>query len=135
MANFRSFSQILGQKIFSCKTGSITHNFIWVYGLLALCQNSEKTNDTIPRKSLDRRTDGRTEGQTDPILEDLSATPRGPITHYPLAVKFDKCVGICNTLNDLSNRVCVPNKTKDLKIHVFNRITRKNESKILTKDI
>ena len=27
------------------------------YGFLALCQNSEKTNDTIPRKRLDRRTD------------------------------------------------------------------------------
>ena len=29
----------------------------------------------------------------------------------------------CNTLNDLSNKVCVPNKTEDLNIHVFNIIT------------
>ena len=28
---------------------------------------------------------------------------------------------------------CVPNKTEDLNIHVFNMITEKNESKILTK--
>ena len=27
------------------------------YGFLAPCQNSEKTNDTIPRKRLDGRTD------------------------------------------------------------------------------
>ena len=41
------------------------------YGFLASCQNLEKTNDTIPRKHPDRqngKTDGRTEGWTDPIL-------------------------------------------------------------------
>ena len=34
--------------------------------------------------------------------------------YYPFAVSLDRCVGSCNTLNDLSNKVCVPNKTKDL---------------------
>ena len=40
-----------------------------------------------------------------------------------------RCVGICNALNDLSNNndfsnnVCVPNKTEDLKLSVFNLIT------------
>ena len=37
------------------------------YEFLATCQISEKTNDTIPRKRLDRRTDRRIEGWTDPI--------------------------------------------------------------------
>ena len=46
--------------------------------------------------------------------------------YYPFAVKLDKCVGSCNTLNDLSDTVCVPNKTEDLNIHVFNMITGKN---------
>ena len=55
--------------------------------------------------------------------------------YYLFAVKLDKYIGICNTLNDLSNRVCVSNKTEDLNIHVFNMITGENESKILTKDI
>ena len=41
----------------------------------------------------------------------------------------------CNTLDDLSNRVCVPNEIEDLNIHVFNMTTGKNEPKILTKDI
>ena len=35
------------------------------HGILAPCQISEKTNDTIPRKHLDRRMDGRVEGQKD----------------------------------------------------------------------
>ena len=52
--------------------------------------------------------------------------------YYPFSVKLDKCAGSCNTLNDLSNRIYVPNKTEDLNIHVFNMITRKNESKNLT---
>ena len=55
--------------------------------------------------------------------------------YYPFKVKLDRCVGSSNTLNDLSNEVCVTNKTEDLNIHVLNMITGKNESKILTKDI
>ena len=55
--------------------------------------------------------------------------------NYPFAVKLDRCVGSCNALNDLSNKVCVPNKTEDLNLILFNMITRINESKILTKDI
>ena len=42
---------------------------------------------------------------------------------YPLVVKLDWCVGNCNTLNDLYNKVCIPNKTGDLNLSVFNMIT------------
>ena len=55
--------------------------------------------------------------------------------YYPFTVKLDRCVGSCNTLNDLSNKVCVPNKTEDLNLSVFNMITGINESKTLTKHI
>ena len=55
--------------------------------------------------------------------------------YYPFAVKLDKCVGSCNTVNDLSNKVCLLNKIKYLNIHVFNMITGKNVSKILIRDI
>ena len=48
---------------------------------------------------------------------------------------LDRCIGSCNTLNDLSNKLCVPNKIEDLNIHVFNMITGINESKILRKHI
>ena len=54
--------------------------------------------------------------------------------YYSFAVKLDRCVGSYNNLNELSNKVCVPNKTEDLNVHVFNMITEKNELKILTKD-
>ena len=42
--------------------------------------------------------------------------------YYPFAVKLDRCVGIGITLNDLSNKVCVPNKTEDLNLSMFNMI-------------
>ena len=44
-------------------------------------------------------------------------------------------MGSCNTLNDLSNKVCGPSKTEDLNLRVFNMITGINESKILTKHV
>ena len=53
--------------------------------------------------------------------------------YYPFVIKLDRCVRSCNTLNDLSNKVCVPNKTEDLNLSVFNMITGKNESKALKK--
>ena len=40
-----------------------------------------------------------------------------------------------HNLDDLSNRVCVPNKTVDLNLNIFDIITGVNESKILTKHI
>ena len=42
---------------------------------------------------------------------------------------------IFNTLNDLSNKVCVPRKTKDSNLSVFNMTTGINELKTLTKQI
>ena len=32
--------------------------------------------------------------------------------YYSFAVKLDRCVGSCNTLNDVSNKVYGPNKPK-----------------------
>ena len=40
------------------------------------------------------------------------------LRYYPFAVNLDTCMGSCNTLNELSNRVCVPNKTEDLNLNV-----------------
>ena len=34
--------------------------------------------------------------------------------YYPFAVKLGRYVGSCNTLIDLSNKVCVPIKIEDL---------------------
>ena len=55
--------------------------------------------------------------------------------YYLFAVSLDKCVGSCNTLDDLLSRVCVPNETEGLNLHVFDMITGSNESRTLTKHI
>ena len=57
------------------------------------------------------------------------------LRYYLLADNLDRCVGCCNTLNGLSNKVCVSNKTEDLTLGVFNMIARINHSKTLTKHI
>ena len=55
--------------------------------------------------------------------------------YYPFAVNLDRCVETCNILNDLSSKVCVPNKTEDLNLSAFNMITGINESKALTNHV
>ena len=56
-------------------------------------------------------------------------------TTIHLRLYLDTCVDSCNTLNDLSNKVYVPNKTEDLDLSMFSMITEINESKTLTKHI
>ena len=50
-------------------------------------------------------------------------------------MKLDRCVGSCNTFNDLSNKMCVPNKTEDLDIYALNMLTGISESKILLEHV
>ena len=49
--------------------------------------------------------------------------------YYQFVVNLDMYLGSCNTVNDLSNKVCVPNKTEDLNLTAFNMITWINELK------
>ena len=35
---------------------------------------------------------------------------------YPFLFKLIGCAGSCNTINDSSNKACVPNKTVDLNL-------------------
>ena len=71
-----------------------------------------------------------------PILVNLHPNKYSLEFHYyPFAVKLDRCVGSFNTLDDVFNKACVPNKTEDLNLSVFNRITRINKQKTLTKHI
>ena len=51
---------------------------------------------------------------TQPTLNNLHPNEYSQWWHYyQFAVKLVRCVGSCNTLNDLSNKLCVPNKTED----------------------
>ena len=46
-------------------------------------------------------------------------------------ISLDKCNGSCNTVDDLSTKACVPSKTKDVNVKVFNMITNRNKAKAL----
>ena len=68
--------------------------------------------------------------EAQPTLINLHPNEYSQEFHYYLfAVKLDRWVGSYNALNDLSNKVCAPNKTEDLNLRAFNIITRINESK------
>ena len=65
-----------------------------------------------------------------PTFIDLHPNECSQELHYcPVAVELE------DTLNDLSNKVCVPNKTEDLNLSVSTMITGINESKKLTKHL
>ena len=50
-------------------------------------------------------------------------------------INLDKCNVRCNSINDLSAKICVPRKTKDVNVKLFNMTTNKNEAKPLVKYI
>ena len=73
---------------------------------------------------------------TQPTLINLHPNEYNQEFHYyPFAIKLDRCVGSCNTLNDLSSKVCIPNKIENLNLSMFNMITGINESKTLTNHV
>ena len=72
---------------------------------------------------------------TQPNLNNLHPNEYSQFHYYQFAVKLYRCAGSCNTLNDLSDIGCVPKKTEDLNLSVFNTITGISESKTLTKNI
>ena len=51
------------------------------------------------------------------------------LRYYSFAVNLDRCLGSYNTLNDLTNRVCLSNKAEDLNLNLFNLIAEINGSK------
>ena len=69
-----------------------------------------------------------------PTLINLHPNEYGQgLCYHLFAVKLGRCMGSCNTLHILSNRLCVPDITEDLYLNVFNMLTGINESKALTK--
>ena len=73
---------------------------------------------------------------TQPVLINLHPDEYSQeLRYYSFTVNLDWCSGSCNTLDDPSSRVCVPNETEDLNLHVFNIITGIIESRTLAKRI
>ena len=48
--------------------------------------------------------------------------------YYPFMINLDRCNGSCNTLDDPSDKICVPNETENLNLRVFNIKIGINES-------
>ena len=48
---------------------------------------------------------------------------------YPFNIKTSKCGGSCNNINDPYVKMCVPDVVKNLKVKVFNLMSRTNEAK------
>ena len=57
------------------------------------------------------------------------------LNSYSFMINLDKCSGSCNTVDDLSTKVRVPSKTKDITVKVFIMRTKINEAKTLIKHI
>ena len=75
-------------------------------------------------------------GMARTILIDLNSNEYNQgLCYYPFVVNLDRCNESCNTLNDSSNKICVPNKTEDVNLSFFNMIARINKSKTLAKHI
>ena len=50
-------------------------------------------------------------------------------TCYSFSVKINRCSDNCNNINDPYARICVPDTTKDLKVKVFNLMSKTNETR------
>ena len=54
---------------------------------------------------------------------------------YPFIISLDRYDGSCNTIGQISGRMCIPNKTGEIKLKVFNMIKQTSKLKTLYKDI
>ena len=71
---------------------------------------------------------------TRPTLIDLNPVE---VNFYPFMISLDKCNGICNTVDNLSMKICFPSEKmlKCLNVKIFNKITSIYEPKTLVKHI
>lgn len=74
---------------------------------------------------------------TRPSLIDLNTDEQ---RYYSFVLSFDRHDGSCNTVDglyeiifDMSDRLCVPNKTENVNVEVVSMISRNNELKLTVK--
>ena len=68
---------------------------------------------------------------TKPTLIDLNPVEFS----YLFMISIEKYSVSCNAVDDLSTKICVPIKIRDIDVKVFNTITRINEAKTLIKHV
>ena len=73
----------------------------------------------------------------EPCMIRLTVIDLNSVDHdyFLLRVSLDKYSGSCNAADGLPTKICVPSKTKDINIKVFNVMTRRYETKTLIKQI
>ena len=49
---------------------------------------------------------------------------------YLYRITINKCKGSCNTINDLYDKLCVPDSIKNINVKVFNLMSRTKETGI-----
>ena len=57
------------------------------------------------------------------------------LNYYSFMISLNKCSGGCNSVDDVSAKICFPSKAKDVNVKVFNLITNRNEAKLLIEHI
>ena len=57
------------------------------------------------------------------------------LNYYSFMISLDKCNGSCNAVGNLSAKICVPSKTKDVNVKVSNMIRSIFEAKKLVRHI
>ena len=62
--------------------------------------------------------------------EIINVSTNNPI-FYTFSVKTSKCNGNCNNINDPYAQICVPDVVKNLKVKVFNLMSRNNETRYI----
>ena len=60
--------------------------------------------------------------------ETINININNPI-FYPFGIKTSKCSGSCNNINDPYAKICVPDVVKNLKVKVFNLMSRTSETR------
>ena len=67
-----------------------------------------------------------------PTLIDLNPVD---LKYYLFMITLDKCTGSCNSIDDLSMRIFVPSRRKEVNVKIFHMITNRDEAKTLVKHI
>ena len=48
---------------------------------------------------------------------------------FPFSIKTSKCSGSCDNINNPQAKLCVPDLVKNVKVKVFNLMSRTNETR------
>ena len=63
------------------------------------------------------------------IIKKIINVNNNELLLYPYSIEVNKCIGICNNINDPYSKLCVPDVVKNRTVKVFNLKSRTNETK------